>query len=223
VVNAAGGRSRRPPRAILGPAVRVFHREYTGRPLRVVWTLEELGQPYELEVMTYEQGRSEAHLARHPLGRVPVIEDDDGFVFESAAICMHLADLYPQAGLMPPTGTHQRALAYQWSVFAPSELEPPLIEAAMFGQTDPERAAKARNRYAKAADAVAQSLDGRDFLVGEHFTVADVLITSALAFASRAGFPEVLAPAARDYVARQQERPAYQTALQRTTELPASA
>jgi glutathione S-transferase len=203
--------------------VRVFHREYTGRPLRVVWTLEELGQPYELEVMTYEQGRSEAHLARHPLGRVPVIEDDDGFVFESAAICMHLADLYPQAGLMPPTGTHQRALAYQWSVFAPSELEPPLIEAAMFGQTDPERAAKARNRYAKAADAVAQSLDGRDFLVGEHFTVADVLITSALAFASRAGFPEVLAPAARDYVARQQERPAYQTALQRTTELPASA
>lgn len=203
--------------------MRVFHREYTGRPLRVVWTLEELGQPYELEVMTYEQGRSEAHLARHPLGRVPVIEDDDGFVFESAAICMHLADLYPQAGLMPPTGTHQRALAYQWSVFAPSELEPPLIEAAMFGQTDPERAAKARNRYAKAADAVAQSLDGRDFLVGEHFTVADVLITSALAFASRAGFPEVLAPAARDYVARQQERPAYQTALQRTTELPASA
>ncbi|HEV2981941.1 MAG TPA: glutathione S-transferase family protein [Solirubrobacteraceae bacterium] len=202
--------------------MRVFHREHTGRPLRVVWTLEELGQPYELEVMTHDQGRSAEHMARHPLGRVPVIEDDEGFVFESAAICMHLADLWPQAGLLPPPGAHARALAYQWAIFAPAELEPPLIEAARFAQADPERAAKARSRFATAADAVARSLDGRAYLVGDGFTVADVLITSALAFASRAGFPEVLAPAARDYVARQQERPAYQTALQRTSELPAS-
>lgn len=187
-----------------------------------MWTLEELGQPYELEVMTHDQGRSAEHMARHPLGRVPVIEDDEGFVFESAAICMHLADLWPQAGLLPPPGAHARALAYQWAIFAPAELEPPLIEAARFAQADPERAAKARSRFATAADAVARSLDGRAYLVGDGFTVADVLITSALAFASRAGFPEVLAPAARDYVARQQERPAYQTALQRTSELPAS-
>lgn len=187
-----------------------------------MWTLEELGQPYELEVMTHEQGGSEEHMARHPLGRVPVIDDGEGFVFESAAICMHLADLYPDAGLMPAPGTHERALAYQWAVFAPSELEPPLMEAAIFAQSDPERAAKARRRYAAAAEAVARSLDGRDYLVGENFTVADVLISSALSFASRAGFPEALAPAARDYVARLHERPAYQTARQRTTQLPAS-
>jgi glutathione S-transferase len=161
-------------------------------------------------------------MARHPLGRVPVIEDGEGFVFESAAICMHLADLYPQAGLMPPPGTHGRALAYQWTVFAPAELEPPLVEAARFAQAEPDRAAKARRRFATAADAVAKSLDGRAYLVGDGFTVADVLITSALAFAWRAGFPEVLAPAARDYVLRQQQRPAYQTALQRTSQPPAS-
>jgi glutathione S-transferase len=173
--------------------------------------------------MTYEQGRSEEHMARHPLGRVPVIEDDEGFIFESAAICMHLADLYPQARLLPAPGTHQRALAYQWAIFAPAELEPPLIEAARFAQADPERAAKGRERFTKAADAVAKSLDGRTHLVGDDFTVADVLVSSALSFAKRAGFPEVLAPAAQEYVARQQERRAYQTALQRTSELAASA
>jgi glutathione S-transferase len=173
--------------------------------------------------MTYEQGQSDQHLARHPLGRVPVLEDREGFVFESAAICMHLADLFPDGGLMPPLGTHERALAYQWAIFAPSELEPSLVEAAIYGQSQPERAAKARDRYAKAAEAVAQSLEGRAYLVGERFTIADVLVSSALAFASRAGFPDVLAPAARDYVERLHERPAYQTALRRTTELPASS
>lgn len=202
--------------------LRVFHREHTGRPIRVVWTLEELGQPYELEVMTYDQGRSEEHMARHPLGRVPVVEDDEGFVFESAAICMHLADAHPEAGLLPPLGTHQRALAYQWSIFAPAELEPPLIEAAVFAKSDPERAAKGRERFATAAGAVERSLDEREYLLGDNFTVADVLVSSALSFASRAGFPEVLAPTLTDYVARLHERPAYQAALRQTSQLPAS-
>jgi glutathione S-transferase len=202
--------------------VRVFHREHAGRPLRVVWTLEELAQPYELRVMTYDVSRSEEHLARHPLGRVPVIADDEGCVFESAAICLHMADLHADAGLIPPLKTHERALVYQWSIFAPAELEPPLIEAAMFGDAQPERAEKARRRFTRAADAVANSLDGSEYLVGDRFTVADVLIGSALGFTSRAGFPETLSAPLKEYVARLQERPAYQTAVQRTSELPAS-
>jgi glutathione S-transferase len=202
--------------------LRVFHREHAGRPLRVVWTLEELGQPYELRVMTDDTSRSEEHLARHPLGRVPVIADDEGCVFESAAICMHVADLHPDAGLIPPLKTHERALTYQWSIFAPAELEPPLIEAAIFGEAQPERAQKARRRFARAAGAVASSLDGSEYLVGDRFTVADVLIGSALAFALPAGFPEALPAPLKEYVARLQERPAYQTAVQRTSEPPAS-
>jgi glutathione S-transferase len=202
--------------------MQVYHREYAGRPLRVVWTLEELGCPYELEVMTYEQGTSEEHLARHPLGRVPVVNDGEGNLFESTAICMQLADLHPEAGLMPPPGTHERGLAYQWSCFAPGELEPPLIEAAIFAESQPERAAQARKRFGAAAGAVAKSLDGDDFLVGDRFTVADVLVSTALGFTSRAGFGEELAPALKDYVARLTERPAYKAAMKRTTELPAS-
>src|SRR2546421_5357724 len=202
--------------------LKVFHREHAGRPFRVVWTLEELGAPYELEVMTYEQGSGEQHLARHPLGRVPVVHDDEGYVFESAAICLQLADLHPDGGLIPPLGTHDRALVYQWSCFAPGELEPPLIEAAIFADAQPERAVKARKRFATAADAIAKALNGGEFLVGRRLTVADVLISSALGFSSRAGFPEVLAPTLKDYVARLQERPAYQVAIERTSQLPAS-
>jgi glutathione S-transferase len=202
--------------------MRVYHREHTGRPIRVVWTLEELGEPYELEVMTYEQGLSEEHLARQPLGKVPVVEDGDGFVFESAAICLQLADLYPQAGLIPPLGTHERGLVYQWVVFAPAELEPPLVEAAVFATAQPERAEKARERFATAAAAVERALDGGSYLVGGRFSVADVMISTVLAFTSRAGFPEILTPALKDYVARLRERPAFQVALERTSELQAA-
>ena len=66
-----------------------------------------------------------------------MLEDDEGFVFESAAICLHLADLYPDAGLAPAPGTRDRALVYQWAVFVPAEVEPPLIEAAMQAERDP--------------------------------------------------------------------------------------
>ena len=203
--------------------MRVYHREHTGRPLRVVWTLEELGQPYEFEVMTHEQGQSEEHLARHPLGRVPVLEDDEGYVFESAAICMHIADLYPEGAMMPPLGTHERALAYQWAVFAPSEMEPPMVEAAIHNTSDPERAAKAKDRASRAGAAVEGALDGGQYLVGDGLTVADVMVGVALGFASRAGFPELLPEALKEYVAGLRERPAFLRAQERVSQLPAQA
>lgn len=202
--------------------MRVYHREHTGRPLRVVWTLEELGQSYEFEVMTHEEGQSEQHLARHPLGRVPVLEDDEGYVFESAAICMHVADLYPEGAMMPPLGTHERALAYQWSVFAPSEIEPYVVEAAIYGQSDPERADKAKERFSLRVAAVEAALDG-EYLVGDRLTVADVMVSTALNFSARAGFPELLPEPLKEYVAGLRERPAFLRAQERVSQLPAQA
>ena len=178
--------------------------------------LEEIGESYDLTIMNWEQGSSEEHRARQPLGRVPVVEFDDGFVFESTAICLHLADLYPDAGLIGKTGTYARALAYQWSVFAPAELEPPLIEGAIFREAQPERAEKARGRFFKAANAVAQRLGGDEYLVEGRFGVADVLVSTALSFAKQAGFPEPFPPALDAYLTRLFERPAYQRALERS-------
>lgn len=185
--------------------------------------LEEIGEPYELTIMSWEQGNSEEHRARQPLGRVPVVLFDDGHVFESAAICLHLADLHPDAGLIGGLRTHARALAYQWSVFAPAELEPPLIEGAIFREAQPERAEKARGRFLKAASAVAQGIDGRQYLVDGRFGVADVLISTALSFAGRARFPEPLPPPLDEYLARLFERPAYLRALERESPAPTSS
>jgi glutathione S-transferase len=187
--------------------MRVFHREHAGRPLRVVWMLEELGEPYEMSVMTREEGRAEEHLARHPLGSV----------FESAAICLHLADLRPEAGLIPPPGTHARALAYQWTVFAPAELEPPLIESAVQATRDPERSQAARLRFDRAVGAVSDALGSSEYLLDGGFTVADVLVGSALGFTARVGFADELPSSVRGYLARLQERPAYQRAYARTS------
>jgi glutathione S-transferase len=195
---------------------RVFHRERAGRPLRIIWTLEEVGAPYELIVMTREEGRGEEHLARHPLGRVPVLEDDEGFLFESAALCLHVGDLYPEAGLVPPPGTHERALVYQWVSFAPAELEPPLFEAWRQADRDPDRAEEARKRFFSAADAVATALDGAEFLVAGRFTVADVMVGTSLLFTTRVGIADQLQPGLTDYLGRLGQRPAFQKALQRT-------
>jgi glutathione S-transferase len=89
-----------------------------------MWTLEEIGAPYEVTIVSREDRGSEEHRERHPLGRVPVVELDNGrTLFESAAICLHLADLHLEAGLILPVGTYQRGLTYQWSLFAMTEVE----------------------------------------------------------------------------------------------------
>lgn len=178
--------------------------------------LEEVGAPYDLTVMTREEGRGDAHRRRHPLGRVPVLEDEEGFLFESAALCLHVGDLHPDAGLVPPPGTHDRALVYQWACFAPSELEPPLLEAWIQAERDPERAAAARERFRAGAGAVADALGADKFLVGGSFSVADVMVGSALMFTARARITDDVPPVLMEYMGRLAQRPAYQRAFQRT-------
>lgn len=196
--------------------LRVYHRERAGRPLRILWTLEEAGAPYELTVMSREEGHAEEHLTRHPLGRVPVLEDDEGFLFESAAVCLHVGDLHPEANLVPAPGTHGRALVYQWACFAPAELEPPLFEYWRLEERDSERATAARERFLKGADAVRAALGDDEFLVEDHLTVADIMVGTALLFTARVGISDQLPTSLTDYLARLGQRPAYQRAFKQT-------
>src|SRR5581483_8162463 len=95
----------------------VFHSPGS-RSTRVLWTLEEVGAPYDVTVLTLEERRGEQHRRIHPLGRVPVVELDDGRVmFESAAICLHITDLHPEAGVAPAVGSPERPSMYQWLSF----------------------------------------------------------------------------------------------------------
>src|ERR1700729_4200413 len=157
------------------------------RSSRVLWLLAEIDAPYELVKLAPEERQSAEHLARHPLGRVPALELDDGtFIFESAAICLQLADLHPEAGLSAPLGSSERGLIYQWVLFAMTELETPLfrwIRDTAEDSADPS----SRERFAEAAAALQNAIDGRQWLLGDRFTVADVMCASVLGGAHARG------------------------------------
>jgi glutathione S-transferase len=178
------------------------------RSSRVLWLLEEIGAPYDLTEIRGAERRSDEHLLRHPLGRVPVLELEDGTtIFESAAICLQLADLNPGAGLIGPVGSAGRGLAYQWVVFAVSELEGPLfrwIGELREGVTD----SPAHDRFADAAGAMQSVLAEHDWLVDDRFSVADVMCASVLQGANARGLLEPW-PAVEAYVRRGEARPAY--------------
>jgi glutathione S-transferase len=186
--------------------MRVFHIANT-RSTRVLWTLEEIGQPYEAIRLTSEQKSGDEHRRRHPLGRVPVVELDDGtLLFESAAICLHLADAHPEAGLLPSSGSTARGLVYQWAVFAMTEAEPrvfPWLRAHRAGEDETPHA----ERFAPVAAALTESLARQEWIAGESFTVADIVLASMLRNPTRLGLLNGTPSVAR-YVERALGRPA---------------
>jgi glutathione S-transferase len=189
------------------------------RATRPRWLLEELGVPYDLVRLDPAKGgtRSPEHLGRHPLGHVPVLEDRGTFLFESGAICLYLADLFPEKRLLPPPGTVERGLAYQWVLFAMAEMEPPLVVLSAeakkaSAERDAGTATSARERFRKAAEVLEAVLRDRKFLVGDAFGVADVMVGATLAWALAMRLVDAL-PAVEGYLSRLRERPAWQRAL----------
>lgn len=191
------------------------------RGTRPRWLLEELGVPYELVNvdMRAREHKSEAYLRVHPLGKVPAMEFDGEPMIESAAICMHLADLFPEAGLAPAVGTPDRARYYEAVLFAMTTLEPlvaKVAEHAPGGMGAPERRDPAQEAEARAAlgtvlDVIEAWIGEASFLCGERFTAADVVLGSVLAWGARLGIGADR-PRLAAYVARLTARPAFQRA-----------
>jgi glutathione S-transferase len=205
--------------------MRIYYRPGAGRPFRVAWTLEEIGLPYDVTSVNPEEARQPKHLDRHPLGRTPVLEQDGEFLFESTGLCLHLADQHPEAALIPAIGSRDRALVYQWAIFAMTEVEPSVGEYLRFGgflpdlypEPEPERANTAAERFGAAVTAIEQALDG-GFLVGGSFTVADIVTGGVLGLAHigrlTLGYPTVGA-----YFERLRTRPAFERATVTTESL----
>jgi glutathione S-transferase len=187
------------------------------RASRPRWVLEELGVPYELVRLDPSKGetRAPAHLARQPLGHVPALEDGEVRIFESAAICLYLAEKYPEKGFLPAPGSPGRALTYQWLFYAMTELEPPCgVMSAQNRKPEAERdrAAfeEARERFRKAAAAL-EPVVGKGHLLGEAFTVADAVVGATLSWGKGLGALSEL-PALDAYLARLKQRPAWKRA-----------
>jgi glutathione S-transferase len=178
------------------------------RSARVLWALEEIGVPYDVTVLVGDERRGAEHRKRHPLGRVPVIELDDGrLLFESAAICLYLGDLYPDAGIAPAVGSPERPLLYQWVLFAMTELEPTVIRWSIARRKE-ESEEEHSERFAELAPVVTEALNGQEWLLGESFSIADIISARVLSVVFNreltSDYPELSA-----YTARALARPAH--------------
>ena len=199
--------------------MRLYHQPRS-RSARVLWLAEEAGAPIDVVVIEREQKFTDDYRKMHPLCRSPAYIEDGGPVFESAALCLHLADRHPEAGLIAEPGSHERALQYQWSFFAMTELEAPLMDVARqlwadSGEPDAEIVEAARARFARGVEVVEAALAGGDHLVGDGFSVADILVGGVLSFARASEIAE-LPPGIVPYLDGLEARPARQRAYTRT-------
>jgi glutathione S-transferase len=184
------------------------------------WMLEELGQPYDIHLISFKKGENRApeYLAVNPMGKLPALRHRDAVITEAAAICAYLADEFPQAKLNIPVGNPSRGTYLKWLFFGPSCLEPAITERAYPRKEPPARAALGFGDYETVIDVLAKAAaSARPYLMGEQFTAADVVIGSGL----RWGTMFKLVPERSEfsaYIARLKERPA----LKRATEKDAS-
>ena len=200
--------------------MRLYHQPRS-RSTRVLWLAEEAGAPVDVVVIAREEKSTDEYRKMHPMGRSPAYVEDGGPVFESAALCLHLADRHPEAGLIAEPGSHERALQYQWCFFAMTELEAPLVDAARqvwkdSGEPDAAIVAAALGRFEQGADVVAAALAGDEYLVGNSFSVADVVVGGVLTFARMSELVPELPPGIAPYVDGLEARPARQRAYART-------
>lgn len=192
--------------------MRLYDRDGAGRPPRVRWALEEAGASYEQTVLSTDEVTGDEHRGRHPLGRVPVLETDDGLLFESAAICLQIADSYPDAGLIPAPGSYDRGVAYQWVLFAMTELEPAAIQVSRAKRNDDaEAAAAAQPRLDQALAVLDRELEGRAFILGDSFGVADIVVGGVLTLVRNRDLLPAGSPSSR-YLEELDARPAKQRA-----------
>ena len=199
--------------------MRLYHQPRS-RSARVLWLAEEAGAPVDVVVIAREEKFTDDYRRMHPLSRSPAYVEDDGPVFESAALVLHLADRHPEAGLIAEPGSYQRALQYQWAFFAMTELEAPLVDAARqmwkdSGEPDAGIIATAIARFEKGAAIVEVTLAGGDHLVPGGFSVADVLVGGVLSFCRTAEITAI-PPGLLAYVDGLEARPARQRAYSRT-------
>ncbi len=160
------------------------------RATRPRWMLEELSVPHEIVTVDLEakENQEPGYLRIHPLGRVPALVDGEVTVFESIAICMYLADRYPGSGFAPPVSSPLRPHYYQWLFFCASTIEPAIGRWSQHGGdvAGAERA-KARVRFAEAAEVLTRTLATGGHMLGDGFSTVDVIVASNLNWARRVG------------------------------------
>ena len=189
------------------------------RSVRILWLLEELGLPYELERVEFIPTQREFFAQKTPLGKLPTIEDGDVIMCESGAIVEYLLERYGEGRLAPAPGTAERARFLQWLHFAESTAFPPLGILAWLtmyrddGDSHVAIVEDARKRAATGLDFLERGLGAGPYLLGDDFSAADVMMGFTLVAAQLLGVLDDRHPNLAAYVTRLAGRPAFQKAV----------
>jgi glutathione S-transferase len=182
--------------------------------MRVRWALEEVGQPYEVRLVSFKAMKEPAHRKLHPFGQIPTYEEGDLVLFESGAIIFHIAERH--AGLLP-SDANARARAITWIFAALNTVEPPIVEReqAPYQERDKpwyeERLPMIEDRVRARLDDLSSRLGDADWLDGA-FSAGDLLMVLVLRRLEGTGILEEY-PNLSTYVARGEARPAYKRAF----------
>jgi glutathione S-transferase len=159
----------------------IFYTNPQSRGRIVRWMLEEVGAPYETEIVPYDQMKSERYLAVNPMGKVPAIRHGDHVVTEGAAICAYLADVFPEARLGP--GADEKPDYYRWLFYAAGPVEAAVSNQAMGWVPTPERERMfGYGNFEKVVSVLDELFSLRDYVCGDRFTAADVYVGSQIMF-----------------------------------------
>jgi glutathione S-transferase len=201
------------------PTITAFQRspdrgQGLARDMRVRWALEEVGQPYEVRLVSFEAMKQPAHLALNPFGQIPTYEERDLVLFESGAIVLHLAARH--GGLLPDDA-NARACAIAWMFAAVNTVEPPILELATAKLLEgdkpwaKERLRLVQDRVRKRLEQLSARLGDAEWLDGA-FSTGDLMMVHALLRLKPSGMLDEF-PALAAYVARGEARPAYRRAF----------
>ena len=190
---------------------------------RIIWLLEELELPYEVNNMAFHPKdlKSDEHRARHPLGRVPVLDDGEIRIYESGAIVEYILERHKNGGLKPEVDSPEYPGYLQWFHYCEGMVMPPINTIIV--QTillPPERKdetvlGQAQRLLSKALAPVDQGLDGKDYLIG-NFSAADVMLGHSCYMANRLGCVSEEMTNLKSYVDRISERPSFKIAIEMT-------
>jgi glutathione S-transferase len=173
------------------------------------WMMEEVGKPYETVVLDYATTmKAPEYLAINPMGKVPALKHGEVVVTEAAAICAYLADAFPELGLAPPLGDARRGPYFRWMFFAAGPMEGAMAARALGASVTPEQ--KRMTGWGDQSDllnGIETAIKGRDYILGDTFSAADVYFGSHVGWGMQFGSIEKR-PVFEAYNERLQNRPA---------------
>jgi glutathione S-transferase len=191
----------------------IFYTNPQSRGRIIRWMIEEVGEPYETEIVSYDRLKSPQYLAVNPMGKLPSVKHRGHIVTECAAICAYLADVFPQANLGPRDD--EKADYYRWLFYAAGPVEAAVSnKAAGWEPNEQQQRMFGYGTFDKVVAVLDELFSLRDYVCGDRFTAADVYVGSHIMFAMQFNLlPE------KDSFTRYRERLAARDAYKRATDV----